>query len=79
MTDKEKINALFERISDLRRELTAYQEWAEDVKRLTRELDVLLNGENAAGQASLCDIVAQIKREIRVAHDCWEASIREGK
>jgi hypothetical protein len=53
VTDKEKINALFERISDLSRELTAYQEWAEDVKRLTRE--------------------------IRVAHECWEASIREGK
>jgi hypothetical protein len=33
-----------------------------DHKRLVRELDVALNGEaGAAKQASLCDIVAQIK------------------
>lgn len=38
-----------------------YEEWGEDVKRLTRELDVALNGEeNAAKQASLCDVVAQV-------------------
>ena len=30
---------------------------------LVRELDVALNGENAAIQASLCDIVAQVKRD----------------
>lgn len=35
-----------------------------DHNRLVRELDVLLNGEaGAAQQASLCDIVAQIRRE----------------
>lgn len=35
-----------------------------DVKRLTRELDVLLNGEDgAARQASLCDLVAQVQAE----------------
>jgi len=36
---------------------------ADDVQRLTRELDVALNGEaGAARQASLCDLVAQVKR-----------------
>lgn len=40
-----------------------YQEVLADKRRLTRELDVLLNGGNAAQQASLCDIVAQVRRE----------------
>jgi len=31
--------------------------------RLVRDLDVLLNGEGAAQQASLCDIVAQVRME----------------
>lgn len=31
---------------------------------LTRELDVLWNGDKAAKQASLCDIVAQIAKEL---------------
>lgn len=35
-----------------------YQEWGKDVKRLTREIDVALHGEEgAAKQASLCDLV----------------------
>lgn len=35
-----------------------------DHRRLVRELDVLLNGEDgAAQQASLCDLVAQVRRE----------------
>lgn len=40
-----------------------YQQQAlDDKRRLTRELDVLLNGEEgAAAQASLCDIVAQVR------------------
>lgn len=41
-----------------------YEEVMEDHRRLVRELDVLINGEEgAAQQASLCDIVAQVKRE----------------
>jgi len=39
------------------------QEVIDDYRRLTRELDVALNGDGAAKQASLCDIVAQVKRE----------------
>ena len=41
-------------------------EWikADDVERLTRELDVLMNGEDgAAPQASLCDIVGQVRAQ----------------
>jgi hypothetical protein len=36
----------------------------EDYRRLTRELDVAINGATGAEkQASLCDIVCQVKRE----------------
>lgn len=36
---------------------------AVDVRRLTREMDVALNGEaGAAAQASLCDVVAQVNK-----------------
>lgn len=35
----------------------------EDKKRLTREIDVALNGTGAAKQASLCDILGQITDE----------------
>ncbi|KVT92659.1 hypothetical protein WK60_13795 [Burkholderia ubonensis] len=41
-----------------------YEEVLADHRRLVRELDVLLNGEEGAAlQASLCDIVAQVRRE----------------
>ncbi|ACR14996.1 hypothetical protein BcepIL02_gp03 [Burkholderia phage BcepIL02] len=41
-----------------------YEEVLAEHRRLVRELDVLLNGEEgAAKQASLCDIVAQVRRE----------------
>ena len=37
-----------------------------DMRRLTRELDVALNGEEgAAPQASLCDIVSQVQKAKR--------------
>jgi hypothetical protein len=39
-----------------------YEAVLADHRRLVRELDVLLNGEGAAQQASLCDIVAQLQR-----------------
>ncbi|MDF2792282.1 MAG: hypothetical protein K0S85_35 [Pseudomonas orientalis] len=35
---------------------------ASDIDQLVRELDVLLNGEGAAPQAKLCDLVAQVRR-----------------
>lgn len=38
-----------------------YEDVLTDNRRLVRELDVALNGDGAAKQASLCDIVAQVK------------------
>lgn len=38
-----------------------YEEVLADHRRLVREIDVAINGEGAAKQASLCDLVAQIK------------------
>lgn len=49
--------------------LADYEEVLADHRRLVRELDVALNGEGAAKQASLGDLVAQVsatKREISV-------------
>ena len=40
-----------------------YEKVLADHRRLVRELDVLLNGDGAAEQASLCDIVSQVRRE----------------
>lgn len=43
-------------------EIKSLRAWHADTQRLVRELDVALNGEDgAAKQASLCDIVAQVK------------------
>lgn len=54
-------------VEELVRRANAYDGLAEakdDVDRLVRELDVLLNGEEgAAKQASLCDIVGQVRAE----------------
>jgi hypothetical protein len=36
-----------------------YEEVDKDRDRLVREMDVIMNGENAAKQASLCDMVSQ--------------------
>ena len=41
-----------------------YEEVLTDHRRLVRELDVIWNGEDAARQASLCDLVAQIANEL---------------
>lgn len=56
------INAMSEELRELE-ELVSCREAHEDVQRLTRELDVLLNGKDrAAPQASLCDLVAQTRK-----------------
>lgn len=48
------------RVHQAQREFDAYRD---DVRRLTRELDVLLNGEEgAAEQASLCEQAAPVVR-----------------
>lgn len=39
-----------------------YEEVLTDYRRLTRQIDVIINGEEgAAKQASLCDVVAQLR------------------
>jgi hypothetical protein len=48
--------------AQLESELQDYKEAHADKQRLVREMDVILNGEEgAAKQASLCDLVGQIK------------------
>lgn len=56
-----------------------YEEVLADHRRLVRELDVALNGEDgAAQQASLCDIVGQVKAEgIRAARATPQAAPAE--
>lgn len=52
-----------------------YEEVLTDQRRLVKELDVLMNGRNAAKQASLCDLVGSFSRWLQ-AHDreTWEAA-----
>ncbi len=56
-------NPLIEEVSKLTAELLAYEEAHQSHQHLVRALDVLLNGDNAAKQASLVDIVRQLKSE----------------
>jgi len=52
-------------VADLQRQLNDWKEINEDKKRLVRELDIIINTEEgAAKQASLCDIVAQLAKEL---------------
>lgn len=41
-----------------------YEELMEDHRRIVREIDRQMNGENAAKQATLCDIQAQLFKEL---------------
>ncbi len=50
-------------IEQLQGEVRAYEEVSQSQRQLVRELDVLLNGDNAAKQASLADIVSQLRSE----------------
>lgn len=42
-----------------------YEEVLDDHRRLVREIDAILNDGNAAPQASLCDLIPQIKKLVR--------------
>lgn len=57
------VEAIARKLLEAEQMISGYEKAAADKRRLTRELDVLLNGENAAEQASLCDIVAQVSAE----------------
>lgn len=61
----EDVNALLARIEKLEKVIEDYKEVDTDHKKLVRELDVALNGKDAAPQGSLCDIVAQVKQVAR--------------
>lgn len=52
-----------------------YEEVFADHKRLVREMDVLLNGDGAAAQASLCDLVAQIRTSRLVSRKLLDAAV----
>ncbi len=58
-----EINHLQQVISQLTAELLAYEEAHQSNQHLVREIDVLLNGDNSAKQASLVDIVHQLQGE----------------
>ena len=50
-----------------------YEEVLDDHRRLVRELDVLMNDEHAAKQASLCDIVASFPQWLDARElEVWE-------
>ncbi len=56
------LNEAADALEDQDQLIEDYEEVNKDKKRLVRELDVLLNGEaGAAKQASLCDIVSQLR------------------
>lgn len=41
--------------------LYGYAEWSNDVRRLSREMAVMIDGEDAARQPSLCDVAAMVR------------------
>jgi len=62
VSDLSDIEVLMAENNSLREQLAGYKEWGDDVKRLTRELDVALFGPDAVEQASLCDLVGPARK-----------------
>lgn len=57
-----KLHSIADQLSNQKQAIEAYQECYVDHQRLVREIDVIISGEDgAAKQASLCDLVGQIK------------------
>ena len=56
-----RIDKLEEENKRLRESIVEYINAAEEVDDLVRELDEIINGDDAAEQASLCDLVAQLR------------------
>ena len=65
MFSAKRIKSLLDELTEVYAQLTAYKEAEADKQRLVRDLDVLLNGKEAAQQASLCDIVSQMQGMMR--------------
>jgi hypothetical protein len=67
MADEVSRFQFYDRAQEAAQRIEDYEEVLEDHRRLVRELDVLLHGDAAAKQASLCDIVgllaAKAKKE----------------
>lgn len=60
-----RVKSLLDELREVYAQLSAYKEAEADKQRLVRDLDVLLNGKEAAQQASLCDIVSQVQAMMR--------------
>lgn len=61
-SELERYKSLWETNCEESKEIIAeLREVIEDKKRLTREIDIAINGKNAAKQASLCDILGQVR------------------
>lgn len=57
------IKTLQRQLTEAHQKLSDMQEVLDDKKRLVRDIDVIMNGEKgAAKQASLCDLIPQIKQ-----------------
>lgn len=67
-------DALAKERDELAAEVVGYKEWAKDVKRLTRQLDVEMHGDGAAKQASLCDLIGS-GNDMRVRAEKAEAEV----
>jgi len=64
-------------VLELQAERDELQEVLEDKRRLAREIDVIINGDGAAAQASLCDLVGQIRElaKWKAKHEALEKRI----
>lgn len=68
------IRGLADERDTLKHTVEGYEEWATDVKHLTRTLAVELHGDGAAEQPSLCDLVGEVAR-LRAERDRFEAAL----
>jgi len=57
----ESLQPLHDRIKELEKEVVDYKEVLADKRRLTKEIDVLINKDNSAENPSLCDVFKSIK------------------
>ncbi len=53
--------------------IAAHEEAYKDHQRLVRKIDIIMNGDNAAQQASLCDLIGQIEDREKVIARLREA------
>ena len=60
---KQSVQHIKEHIESQDIAIKDYEAVLQDNRRLVRDIDVAINGDNAAAQASMCDILSQIKRE----------------